>query len=174
MHTYQAWPFLSDPRYPLLSAVWAIAIHGVLAVFVVSPLLRHAPRHRAALVLGAFVAGSAFDLDHIAAAGTLNLHAIETLSGGRPDSHSLIVVVALTVIAYVLTRRREVAWAVFAIFLSHLLFDAAGGYDHVLYPFSGLDGLPWLACPIGALVLFSGSLAITARDSRVRPALESA
>jgi membrane-bound metal-dependent hydrolase YbcI (DUF457 family) len=174
VHPDQAWPFLSDPRYPLLSAVWAIAIHGVLAVFVVSPLLRHAPRHRAALVLGAFVAGSAFDLDHIAAAGSLNPHALETLSGGRPDTHSLIVVVALTVIAYVLTRRREVAWAVFAIFLSHLLFDAAGGYDHVLYPFSGLDGLPWLACPIGALVLFSGSLAITARDSRVRPALETA
>ena len=173
MHPYKAWPFLSDPRYPLLSAVWAIGIHGVLAVFVVAPLLRSATGHRAALSLGAFVAGSVFDLDHIAAAGTLNLHAIETFSGGRPDSHSLIVVVLLSAIAYGLTRRLAVAWAVFAIFLSHLLFDAAGGSEHVLYPFSGLDGLPWLACPIGALALLSGSLAITARSSRLQPALES-
>ena len=44
----------------------------------------------------------------------------------------------------------------------------------MLYPFSGLDGLPWLVCPIGALALFCGSLAITAGSSRVRPALESA
>ena len=173
MHPYQAWPFLSDPRHPLLSAVWAIVIHGVLAVFVVAPLLRTATRHRAALVLGTFIAGSAFDVDHIAAAGTLSLHALETLSGGRPDSHSLIVVVALSAITYALTRRFVIAWAVFAIFLSHLLFDAAGGSEHVLYPFSGLDGLPWLACPIGALALFSGSLAITARSSRLQPALES-
>ena len=174
MHTYQAWPFLSDPRHPLLSAVWAIGIHGVLAVFVVAPLLHNAARHRAALTLGAFAAGSVFDLDHVAAAGTLNLHAIENLSGGRPDSHSFIVVLLLSVIAYALTRRVAVAWAVFAIFLSHLLFDAAGGNDHVLYPFSSLDGLPWLACPIGALALFAGSLAITVRSLRLRAALEPA
>ncbi len=174
MHPYQAWPFLSDPRHPLLSALWAISVHGVLAVFVVAPLLRTAPRHRAVLVLATFVAGSAFDLDHIAAAGSLNPHALETLSGGRPDTHSLVVVLLLGAIAYALTRRVEVAWSVFAIFLSHLLFDAAGGSDRVLYPVSSLNGLPWLACPIGALALFCGSLAITARSSRMRPALESA
>ena len=173
MHPYQAWPFLSDPRHPLLSAVWAIGVHGVLAVFVVSPILRRAD-HRAVLVLGAFAAGSVFDVDHIVAAGTLNLHAIETLAGGRPDTHSLVVVVALGVIAYALTRRAAIAWSVFAIFLSHLLFDAAGGSDRVLYPFAGLDGLPWIACPIGTLALFGGSLAITARSPRLSAALEPA
>jgi len=173
VHPYQAWPFLSDPRHPLLSAVWAIGIHGVLAVFVISPILRRAD-HRVALTLGTFAAGSLFDLDHIAAAGTLNLHAIETLSGGRPDTHSLIVVVLLTAIAYAVTRRPLFAWAVFAIFLSHLLFDAAGAHDRVLYPLSGLDGLPWLACPIGALALFAASLTITARSARVPAALEPA
>jgi hypothetical protein len=173
VHPYQAWPFLSDPRHPLLSAVWAIAIHGVLAVFVIAPLLRTATRHRAVLVLGTFIAGSAFDLDHIAAAGSLNPHALETLPG-RPDTHSLVVVLLLSAITYALTRRPAVTWAVFAIFLSHLLFDAAGGHEHVFYPVSSLNGLPWLACPIGALALFCGSLAITARSSRMRPALESA
>ncbi len=173
MHPYQAWPFLSDPRYPLLSAVWAIAIHGVLAVFVIWPILRRA-EHRVALTLGAFASGSLFDLDHIAAAGTLNLHAIETLAGGRPGTHSLVVVVLLTAIVYALTRRTWAAWAVFAIFLSHLLFDGAGAHDRVLYPLSGLDGLPWLACPIGALALFAASLAITARGARAPVALEPA
>lgn len=173
MHPYQAWPFLSDPRHPLLSAVWAVGIHGVLALFVVAPILARV-RHRAAWALGVFVAGSVFDVDHIIAAGTLNLHAIETLSGGRPDTHSLVVVLLLGAIAYGLTRRVEVAWSVFAIFLSHLLFDAAGGGDRVLYPFSSLDGLPWLACPIGALALFGGSVAVTARSPRLRAALEPA
>jgi membrane-bound metal-dependent hydrolase YbcI (DUF457 family) len=173
VHPYQAWPFLSDPRHPLLSAVWAIGVHGVLAVFVVSPILRRVG-HRVVLALGAFAAGSVFDVDHIFAAGTLNLHAIETLSGGRPDTHSLVVVVLVGAIAYALTRRVAVAWSVFAIFLSHLLFDAAGGSDRVLYPFSNLDGLPWLACPIGTLALFGGSLAVTARSPRLRAALEPA
>ena len=173
MHPYQAWPFLSDPRHPLLSAVWAIGVHGVIAVFVISPILRRAG-HRGALALGAFVAGSVFDLDHIAAAGTLNVHAMESLAGGRPNSHSLIVVLLLSATAYALTRRAAVAWAVFAIFLSHLLFDAAGGSDRVLYPLSGLDGLPWLAFPIGTLALFGGSLAITLRSRRPRAALEPA
>jgi hypothetical protein len=170
MHPYTAWPFLSDPSHPLLSAVWAFAVHGALAVFVVAPLLWRAP-HRVALGAVAFLAGSVFDVDHIAAAGTLNLHSIETLTGGRPDTHSLGVVVVLGLATFALTRRRRLAWAVFAIFLSHLLFDAAGGSDRVLYPLSRLDGLPWLACPLGALALFAGSVAITGRAPRVRAVL---
>ena len=173
MHPYPAWPLLSDPNHPLLSAVWAIAIHGVLAVFVIAPILWRSP-HRVALSAAAFAAGSAFDVDHIAAAGTLNLHAIETLTGGRPDTHSLPVVVLLAGIALALTRRPTLAWAVFAIFLAHLLFDAAGGSDRVLYPLANLDGLPWLACPIGAFALFAGSAAITTRAPRLRTALEPA
>ncbi len=70
-----------------------------------------APTTALALTLGTFAAGSLFDLDHIVAAGSLNLHAIETLSGGRPDTHSLVVVVLLTAIAYALTRRPLFAWA---------------------------------------------------------------
>ena len=173
MHPYRAWPFLSDPNHPLLSAVWAIGIHGLLAVLVVAPIIRRAG-HRLPLTLAAFAAGSLFDLDHIAAAGTLNLHAIETLAGGRPDSHSIVVVVAVAAVALALTRRPTLAWAVFAIFLVHLLFDAAGGSDHVLYPLSSLDGLPWLVCPIGTLALFGASFAITARAPRMLAALEPA
>ena len=77
-------------------------------------------------------------------------------------------------LAYALTRRPTLAWAVFAVALSHLLFDAAGGSDHILYPFSGLDGLPWLACPLGALALFAGSAVIGTRAPRLRARLEPA
>jgi membrane-bound metal-dependent hydrolase YbcI (DUF457 family) len=157
MEPYRAWPFLSDPSHPLLSAVWAVAIHGVLAIVVVAPLLWQA-RHRPALIAAAFAAGSVFDIDHFVAAGTLNLHTIETMSGGRPATHSLGVVVLLGLAVYALTRHRQLSWGVFAIFLSHLLFDAAGGADRLLYP-------------IGGVGLLCGSLAIATRQPRVRAAL---
>ena len=92
------------------------------------------------------------DLDHFVAAGTLNLQTIETM-GSRPDTHSLLFVAALALVTLLLTRRAVLAWSVFAVNLSHLLFDAAGGGVHVFYPSTALDGLPWLACPIGTLAL---------------------
>jgi hypothetical protein len=74
-----------------------------------------------------------------------------------------------------LTRRRLAAWAVFAVNVAHLLFDAAGGHEHILYPFSSLDGLPWLLCPLGTVALLGISAAISAgaqRPSRGRIATE--
>jgi hypothetical protein len=161
---YHAWPFLSDPAHPFLSAVWAVLVHGLLALFVVAPLLWHS-RHRFAYGALVFVGGSVLDLDHFIAAGSLNLHTIETL-GGRPDTHSLVFVLALAVLVLALTRRLALAWAVFAVNTSHLLYDAAGGSDPILYPVSGLDGLPWLTVPLGALALFAVSALIARRRPR--------
>ena len=155
MSPYGAWPFLSDANHPFLSAVWAVLVHGVLGVFVVAPIVwRSDNRVRYALL--AFVGGSALDADHFIAAGSLNLHTIETLSG-RPATHSLGFIVLLALLTAVLTRSRLAAWAVFAVNLSHLLFDAAGGGVRVLYPLAHPDGLPWLACPVGALALLGVS-----------------
>jgi hypothetical protein len=152
---YGAWPFLSDANHPFLSAVWAVLIHGVLGIFVVAPLIWRSD-HRVRYALLAFIGGSALDVDHFIAAGSLNLHTIETLSG-RPATHSLGFIVLLGLAAFALTRSRLAAWAVFAVNLSHLLFDAAGGGVRVLYPLGHPDGLPWLACPLGALALLGVS-----------------
>ena len=164
MSSYRAWPFLSDPAHPFLSAVWAVVIHGILAVFVVAPILRRS-RHPWIYGALAFAGGSVLDLDHFISAGSLSLHTIETL-GGRPDTHSLVFVALVAVLLLALTRRAALAWGVFAVNASHLLFDAAGGGDPILYPLSHLDGLPWIVCPIGALALFAVSALIARRTPR--------
>jgi membrane-bound metal-dependent hydrolase YbcI (DUF457 family) len=158
VHPDPAWPFLSDPTHPFLSAVWAVLIHGVVGVAVVAPLIWPS-RRRATYAAIAFVGGSILDLDHFIAAGSLDLHTIETL-GGRPDTHSLAFVVLVAVVVLALWRRPQFAWALFAVNASHLLFDAAGTGEHILYPFSNLDSLPWLACPIGDLALLAVSAGV--------------
>jgi hypothetical protein len=165
----RAWPFLSDPAHPFLSAVWAVLVHGCLALLVVAPILA-ASRRRLPLAALAFVGGSLLDLDHFIAAGSLDLHTIETL-GGRPDTHSLLFVALLGLLALALTRSPRAAWAVFAVNAAHLLFDAAGGGDRILYPLHQPDALPWLACPIGAIALLGASTWIVRRPGRAAQAL---
>ena len=165
MHIHYGWPFLSDPGHPVLSAIWAVAIHGVICATAVAPLI-WCSDDRIRNTVFAFVGGSAIDLDHFVAAGNLNLQAIETM-GSRPDTHSLLFVAALALVALALTRRLLIAWAVFAVNVAHLLFDAAGGGVHVFYPSTALDGLPWLVCPIGTLLLCAASAAIV--GTRPRP-----
>lgn len=169
MSSYPAWPFLSDPTHPFLSAVWAVLAHGVLCLIAVAPVVWRS-RHRLGYGLLAFFGGSLIDLDHFVAAGTANLHTIETLSG-RPDTHSLVFVTALTLVALLVTRRPVAAWSVFAVNLAHLLFDAAGGGEHILYPLSNPDGLPWLVAPVGAVALCAASAVVArAEPRRVRVA----
>jgi len=167
--TYQAWPFLSDPAHPFLSAVWAVLAHGCLALLVVAPIIAGSRRRLAAAAL-TFIGGSLIDVDHFIAAGSLDLHTIETL-GGRPDTHSLVFAALLGLLVAALTRRPRLAWAVFAVNAAHLLFDAAGGGDPILYPLSRLDGLPWLACPVGALALLAGSVVVARLTPRPAAAL---
>lgn len=166
MHPYSGWPFLSDPRYPTLSAVWAVFIHGTISVFVVLPIVLRSNRR---VLFGslAFIGGPALDLDHVVAAGSLSPRALEHL-GHRPDTHSLLVAVALALLALALTRRKLVAWAVFAVVVAHLLFDAAGGGVYWLYPLEDTDSIPWLACPVGIAVLF-GISAMAARRGQSLP-----
>jgi hypothetical protein len=167
---YSAWPFLSDPNHPFLSAVWAVLIHGVLGVLCVAPLIWRSD-HRIRYGALAFIGGSVLDLDHFIAAGSLNLHTVETMSG-RPATHSLGFVVLLAVLTLLITRRWIAAWAVFAVNLTHILFDAAGGGVRVLYPLAHPDGLPWLACPIGTLALLAISAILARPRSRPRSRLD--
>jgi membrane-bound metal-dependent hydrolase YbcI (DUF457 family) len=163
MHAYRAWPFLSDPHHPALSAVWAVLVHGTLSVIVVLPILLHSNR-RVFFGALAFVSGSAFDLDHVVAAGAINPRALEHLSH-RPDTHSLLAALALTLVVFALTRRALAAWSVFAIVVAHVLFDAAGGTEYWLYPLQSTDSIPWLACPLGIVMLTSVSW-VLARSAR--------
>jgi hypothetical protein len=167
--TYRSWPFLSNAHHPFISAVWAVCIHGIIGLVVVAPIVWRS-RHRGAFGLLAFAGGSVLDLDHFIAAGSLSLHRIETL-GGRPETHSLAFVLALTLITWLLwprTSRLTAAWSVFAVNTAHLLFDAAGGSEHILYPWTGIDGIPWLLCPLGILVLCGASEMIARRRARPR------
>lgn len=168
MHPYAGWPFLSDPRYPFLSAVWAVLVHGGISLLVVAPIVWRS-RHRALWAALAFAAGPALDLDHVIVAGSLNPNRLEHLAGGRPATHSLLFAVALALLALALTRRTLLAWAVFAVIASHLLFDAAGGSERWLYPLSHPQGIPWLACPIGIIVLTLVSEVASVPDANMRP-----
>src|SRR5271166_188761 len=101
MHAYRSWPFLSDPHHHVLSAVWAVAVHGVLSLLVVAPLLWRS-RHSVTFAACAFTGGFALDLDHAVVAGSLSPNAMEHLAG-RPDTHSLLFAVALAFAAFALT-----------------------------------------------------------------------
>jgi membrane-bound metal-dependent hydrolase YbcI (DUF457 family) len=161
VHPDRAWPFLSDPRHPELSAVWAVLVHGVISVIVLAPILLASRRP---VIYGAiaFVGGVALDLDHAVAAGGVSTRAMEHL-GHRPDTHSLLVAVVLALITGALTRNVLIAWSVFAVIVAHLLFDAAGGSEYWLFPLKSTDSLPWLACPIGLALLTLGSWSLLRR-----------
>lgn len=161
MHSYPFWPFIASPDHPVLSALWEVLAHGVLAAFVVAPLVwRSRMRSRLLLLLLAFVGGVILDVDHALVAGSLSPGAMEEL-GRRPPTHSVAFAATLALIAYALTRRVLAAWAVLAILVSHLLFDAAGGGVRWLYPLQEPESIPWLICPLGILLLFGVSLALT-------------
>jgi membrane-bound metal-dependent hydrolase YbcI (DUF457 family) len=115
----------------------------------------------------AFISGLALDLDHAAAARSLSPRAMEQL-GHRPETHCLLIAVALALLALALTRRKLVAWSVFVVVVAHLLFDAAGGGVYGLYPLRQPEAIPWLACPIGIVVLTGISWAL-ARAERSSP-----
>jgi membrane-bound metal-dependent hydrolase YbcI (DUF457 family) len=162
MHPDRAWPFLSDPHYPTLSAVWAVLVHGAISLGVVLPIVLASNRR---MLYGslAFIGGPALDLDHVVAAGSLRPRTLETLNH-RPVTHSLLFAVVLTLLTYALTRSKPAAWSAFAVIVSHLLFDAAGGNEYWLYPFQHPSSIPWLACPLGLAVLLGISAAIARRD----------
>jgi hypothetical protein len=155
MEPYRAWPFLSAPHHPVLSALWAVVVHGVLSLFVVLPILWRSDR-RLTLAALAFVGGFALDFDHAVVAGSLSPRAMEHL-GDRPDTHSLLFAAALALLVLAVMRRRLMAWFVFAILAAHLLFDAAGGGERWLYPLGHPKSIPWIACPAGLLVLYAVS-----------------
>jgi hypothetical protein len=165
MHPDPAWPFLSMPHHPMLSAAWAVLIHGVVAVAAVAPILWRSGRRVLYGVL-VFVGASLVDLDHFVAAGTSDLHRIETMNG-RPGTHGLWVAVLVAALAWLISRRGTVAWCVFAVITSHLVFDAAGGGTPLLAPLSSIDAIPWLLCPVVVLALAAVSAA-TRKDGPFR------
>ena len=99
------------------------------------------------------------------AADSFRPRALETLHH-RPDTHSLLIAVVIGLAALAVTRSSQVSWAVFAVIVSHLLFDAAGGGEYWLYPIKHPNSIPWLACPVGLAVLFT----ISALLARAGPA----
>jgi LexA-binding, inner membrane-associated putative hydrolase len=165
MHPYHRWPFLTSPEHPTLSALWAVLIHGCISLFVVVPIVLRS-RKRVTFAVLACIGGPAVDLDHVFAAESLHPTALETLKH-RPDTYSLLLAVALAVVAFAVTRSKPITWSVFAIVVSHLLIDAAGGNEYCLYPLTHPSSIPWLACPIGLAVLFAMSVLV----GRTRPSV---
>ena len=167
MHPYHHWPFLSDPSHPVLSAIWAVLVHGFISLLVVAPIVWRSRRRALGAAL-AFLGGFALDLDHVVAAGSLDPNRLEHLAGGRPATHGLLFAVAIAMLALVLTRRMLIAWAAFAVIASHLLFDAAGGSERWLYPLSQPEGIPWLAFPAGIILLTLVSELASRRSGTLR------
>jgi membrane-bound metal-dependent hydrolase YbcI (DUF457 family) len=168
MQPDRSWPFLAAPSHPILSALWEVFAHGLLGVIVVSPLIWHSPR-RTSLTLLAFLCGVGLDVDHVVAAGSFDPRDMEKL-GQRPDTHSLLFVFTLALTVLVATRRKQLAWAVFAILTTHLLFDAPGGGVRWLFPLQRPEAIPWLVCPAAIIVLTGVSLIVSrARESNVDP-----
>jgi membrane-bound metal-dependent hydrolase YbcI (DUF457 family) len=163
VHPYRYWPFLSDPHHPVLSAVWAVLIHGLISILVVLPILLVSKRRLLWTVL-AFLSGPALDLDHVVAAVSLNPSALEHL-GHRPETHSLLFAVVLALLCLALTRKPLFVWSLFAVVTAHLLFDAAGGSEYLFYPLKSPDAIAWLSFPIGTIVLLGLSW-LVARATR--------
>lgn len=161
MRPYRGWPFLSLPGHPVLSAVWAVLIHGLIALFAIWAILRHSRRPLPYAAI-AFVAASLVDIDHVFAAGSLGLHRIESMSG-RPDSHCLLAAVVLAPFGWALTGSRIVAWCVLAVVTSHLVFDAAGGGTPLFFPAVRPSAIPWLLCPVVLVALATVSLMLDRR-----------
>lgn len=163
MHPDPAWPFLSAPSHPVLSAIWAVFIHSLLAVIVIAPIIWRRPNWLLWAALAAF-ASVALDLDHVVAAGSLDPRNLEHLRI-RPDTHSLLFACVLSLVGFAISRSWVVAWGVFAVLVSHLLFDAAGGSERWLYPLQSPTAIPWLACPVGICVLTGVSVAVARAGS---------
>ena len=144
----------------MLSALWEVFAHGLIGVIVVLPIVWRSQR-RIPLALLAFLGGVALDIDHVVAAGSLNPRSMEQL-GHRPDTHSLLFVCLLALLALAVTRRKSIAWAVFAVLAAHLLFDAPGGGVRWLFPLQHPDAIPWLVCPVG-IALLTGISVMVAR-----------
>jgi hypothetical protein len=165
MEPDRAWPFLSLPHHPLLSALWSTGIHGILAVLAVGPVLLSSDK-RIRAAGAAFLGASAVDLDHPLAAESVSLTRMESMSG-RPPTHGLLFAAALALLALAWRGRLVLAWAVFAVVSSHLVFDAAGGGTPLLFPLAGINAIPWLACPAGVALLAAASRLLV-RNERAR------
>jgi hypothetical protein len=165
MHPYPHWPFLTSPAHPDLSALGAVLIHGLLAILVLAPLILRA-RHRLRLSLAAAAFANALDLDHALQAQSFSPRAMEHLDG-RPDTHALLFAVLLALLVLLLSRRVLLAWAVFAIYTGHLLFDAAGGGERWLFPLRSPTSIPWLVCPLGLAVLIAVSWLLARMRDRI-------
>jgi hypothetical protein len=161
---YRGFPFLADPRHADLTAAAAVLLHGLIAVVVLAPILRIV-RHPWQWTAVAFVAGPAVDLDHVFAAGSASPRAMEQL-GDRPETHTILLGVALALLVLLISRNLLVAWAVFTIDASHVIFDAAGGADRWLYPISTSASLPWLICPATIALFYAISWLLASRAAR--------
>jgi membrane-bound metal-dependent hydrolase YbcI (DUF457 family) len=170
MHPYHGWPFLTTPQHPVLSVLWELFSHGSLGLVAVSPIVWRSA-HRARWAIVAFVGGFVLDVDHAVAAGSISPRAMEQM-GHRPDTHSLLFICALALLAFALTRRGAIAWSVFAVMLAHLLLDAPGGGVRLLFPLRHPDAIPWLACPVGIAGLVGISV-VVARGAGTRRQVHS-
>jgi membrane-bound metal-dependent hydrolase YbcI (DUF457 family) len=140
-----------------------VAVHGVVALVVAGPCIRRAQSKRRALAGLAFLSATALDLDHFAAAGSLDIHAALALVK-RPPTHSLAFALLSGIALSRLSRDRAAGWVAFAAVASHVLRDAAMGTAPLLWPLS-FDHVPWWAYACGEVGLVWASYARTAKGT---------
>ena len=148
VHPYPAWPFLSDPAHPFLSAVWAVLIHGAIGIAVVAPLVWREPPAR--------------DLrrDRVRRRARCSTSTTSSRPAASTCTRSRRSAAVPTP-----TRSRSSRCSPCSRSRSRAARSSRGRCSRstprtcsstrraaastILYPFTNLDGVPWLVCPLG-------------------------
>jgi membrane-bound metal-dependent hydrolase YbcI (DUF457 family) len=141
---------------------WAaldVLVHGAVALVVAGPCIRRAQSARRAITLSglAFLSATVLDLDHFAAAGSLDVRAALALAA-RPPTHSLTFALLFGAVLSRLSRDHTAGWVAFVALASHVLRDAAMGTAPLLWPLA-VDKVPLWAYACGELGLAWASCA---------------
>lgn len=159
----------------LLNPYWSLTdpmVHGLVGVIVVLPFVRFA---RSGLSkIGYLFAGGGLavliDLDHVIAAGSINLYDITHIPGSRPFSHGLLFVVIVAGVVGLVSRRGKWGWFVFAVLASHVIRDASGGgVNYFLWPVVDISKITPLMYYGLILILLLGSMVIAQLFQQSKP-----
>jgi hypothetical protein len=130
-----------------------VLVHGLVAIIVTFPLVAVYQDTKSTILLFVtiYLTATLIDLDHFAAAGSLdfsdalNLHV-------RPMTHSLTFAFMVGGVSYLLLRNPIISLALFLALASHVIRDAAGGPTPILWPLP-FQSVPWWVYYAGEVLI---------------------
>jgi hypothetical protein len=125
--------FLIHQHYYFKQEYWGVFdnwVHGMIAVIICLPLLKEVTiKH----VLAIYFMASLLDLDHFIISFSFSLTKAIAITV-RPPTHSITFGIALSLLYYMITKKKVWTYIIFACIVSHVVRDAFGGGTLVLYP----------------------------------------